>query len=73
MREKGQCSLRRTFSAPQSLIYTAVEFVGDTLVKANVIYRVLESNVENAEKKTGQRVVILESNYRWTPTRALKT
>ena len=64
--EKGQCTLRRTFSAPQSLIYTAVEFVGDTLVKTNVIYRVLESDVENAEKKTGQRVAILESNYRFS-------
>jgi hypothetical protein len=66
MGEKGQCSLRRTFSAPQSLIYTAVEFVGDTFVKTNVIYRVLESDVENVEKKTGQRVAILESNYRFS-------
>jgi hypothetical protein len=64
--EKGQCSLRRTFSAPQSLIYTAVEFVGDTFVKTNVIYRVLESDVENLKKKTGQRVAILESNYRFS-------
>jgi hypothetical protein len=66
MRERGQCSLRRTFSAPQSLIYTAVEFGGDTFVKTNVIYRVLESDVENAEKKTGQGVAILESNYRFS-------
>jgi hypothetical protein len=48
---KGQCSLRRTFSEPQSL---------------NVIYRVLASDVENVEKKTGQRVAILESNYRFS-------
>ena len=66
MREKGQCSLRRTFSAPQSLIYTAVEFVGDAFVKTNVIYRVLESDVENTEKETGQRSAILESNYRFS-------
>jgi hypothetical protein len=64
--EKGQCSLRRTFSAPQSLIYTAVEFVGDTFVRTNVIYRVLESDVENVEKKTGQRVAMLEINYRFS-------
>ena len=64
--EKGKCTLRRTFSAPQSLIYTAVEFVGDTFVKTNVIYRVLESDVENAEKKTGQTVAIAESNYRFS-------
>lgn len=64
--EKGQCSLRRTFSAPQSLIYTAVEFVGDTFVKTNVIYRVLKSDVENAEKKTGQSFAILDVNYRFS-------
>jgi hypothetical protein len=37
MGEKGQCSLRRTFSAPQSLIYTAVEFLGDTFVKTSLL------------------------------------
>jgi hypothetical protein len=66
IREKGQCTLRRTFSGPQSLIYTAVEFKGDAFVKTNVIYRVLESDVENAEKKTGQRVAIVDSNYRFS-------
>ena len=64
--EKGQCTLRRTFSAPQSLMYTAVKFVGDAFVKTNVIYRVLESDVESAEKKTGQRVAIAENNYRFS-------
>jgi hypothetical protein len=64
--EKGQCTLRRTFSGQQSLIYTAVEFTGDAFVKTNVIHRVLESDVENAEKKTGQRVAIVDSNYRFT-------
>jgi hypothetical protein len=64
--EKGQCTLRRTFSGPQSLIYTAVEFMGDAFVKTNVIYRVLASDVENAEKKTGQRVAIVDSNYRFS-------
>ena len=66
MAEKGRCSLRRTFFAPQSLIYTAVEFVGDTFVKTNVIYRVLQSDVERVGKKTGPRVAILESNYRFS-------
>ena len=58
MAKKGQCSLRRTFSAPQSLMYTTVKFVGDAFVKTNVIYRVLASDVENVEKKTGRRVAI---------------
>jgi hypothetical protein len=66
MAKKGQCSLRRTFSAQQSLIYTAVDFVGDTFVKTNVIYRLLESDVERTGKKTGPKVAILESNYRFS-------
>jgi hypothetical protein len=66
MAQKGQCSLRRTFSAPQSLIYSAVNFGGDTFVKINVIYRLLESNVERAGKQTGPKVAILESNYRFS-------
>jgi hypothetical protein len=47
-------------------MYTAVEFVGNTFVKTNVVYRVLKSDVENAEKKTARRVAILESNYRFS-------
>jgi hypothetical protein len=35
-------------------------------IGTNVIYRALESDVENVEKKTGQRVAILESNYRFS-------
>ena len=66
MAEKGKCSLRRTFSAPQSLIYSAVKFGGDSFVKTNVIYRLLESDVERAGKKTGPRVAIVESNYRFS-------
>ena len=66
MAAKGQCSLRRTFSAPQSLIYRAVEFVGDTFVKTNVIYRLLESDVERTGKNTRAKVAILESNYRFS-------
>ena len=64
--EKGRCTLRRAFSAPQSLMYKSVEFVGDAFVKTNVIYRVLESDVESAEKKTWQRVAIAEGNYRFS-------
>jgi hypothetical protein len=64
---KGQCSLRRTLSEPQSLIYTAVQFMGDNFVKTNVIYRVLASDVENVENEDGaEGFAILESNYRFS-------
>jgi hypothetical protein len=66
MAVKGQCSLRRTFSVPQSLTYTEVNFVGDTFVKTDVIYRLLESDVERVGKNTMPKVAILESNYRFS-------
>jgi hypothetical protein len=64
--KKGQCSLTRTFSPTQSLNYTAVNFVGDSFVKTNVIYRLLEEDAERVEKRTGPKVAILESNYRFS-------
>ncbi len=66
MAVKGQFSSKRTFSAPQSLDYTATSFVGDNFVKTNVIYRVLESDVEGVEKHMAPKVAILESNYRFS-------
>lgn len=65
MAEKGQISLSRTFSAPQSLSYTRVNFMGDPFVKTNVIYRLLESDVQRVGKKSGPEIAILENNYRF--------
>ena len=66
MAVKGQFSSKRTFSAPQSLDYTATNFVGDNFVKTNVIYRLLRSDVERVEKNTASKVAILERNYKFS-------
>jgi len=66
MAVKGQFSSKRTFSAPQSLDYTATSFVGDNFVKTNVIYRLLRSDVERVEKNTASKVALLERNYKFS-------
>src|SRR5690242_8774191 len=48
--QKGRYQLQRMFSAPRSLAFKAVNFVGDGFVKTNVIARMLQSEVENAQK-----------------------
>jgi hypothetical protein len=66
MKAKGQLRLRRTFSAPRSLSYTAVDFAGDTFVKTNVIYRLLKSEVKAVQDGEGQNRAISDSNYKFS-------
>jgi hypothetical protein len=61
--QRAEFSLKRTFSAPRSLAYTAVTFQGDTFVKNNIIVRILESDVDRVQKEDGLRVAIVENNY----------
>ena len=58
--------LKRTFSAPRSLAYTAETFQGDMFVKTNIIARFLQSDVDRVEKEDGLRVAIVESNYKFS-------
>lgn len=64
--QRAEFVLKRTFSAPQSLAYTAVTFQGDTFVKNNVIVRLLQSDVDRVQKKNGLTVAIVESNYKFS-------
>jgi hypothetical protein len=54
------------YSAPKSLAFKAVNFVGDGFVKTNVIARMLQSEVENAQKGTNADVAINSVNYKFT-------
>lgn len=66
MSKNGHLLLRRTFSAPRSLIYTGVTFVGDNFVKSNVIYRLLSADVERVQDETGRKQAILDNNYKFS-------
>ncbi len=64
-RQRGRLQVRRTFSAPKSLAFTAVGFVGDNFVKSNVIVRLLQSEVDHVEKGEGAQTAINAGNYKF--------
>jgi hypothetical protein len=64
--QKGRYQLQRMYSAPKSLAFKAVNFVGDGFVKTNVIARMLQSEVENAQKGTNADVAINSANYKFS-------
>jgi hypothetical protein len=61
--QKGQFCLIRSFSAPHSLAYTPLNFVGDSFIKNNVILRFLQSDVEHVQHSAN--LAILEDNYKF--------
>lgn len=64
--QRAEFLLKRTFSAPRSVAYTALTFQGDTFVKSNIIARVLQSDVDRVQKEDGLAVAIVESNYKFS-------
>ena len=64
--QRAEFAVKRTFSAPRSLAYTAVTFEGDRFVKNNIIVRLLQSDVDRVQKADGSTVAIVESNYKFS-------
>lgn len=63
--QKAQFCFVRWFSAPHSLVYSPLSFVGDSFIKNNVILRFVRSDVDHVQHSAG--VAILEENYKFTP------
>lgn len=63
--QKGRFRLKRAFTAPKSLVFKAVDFVGDGFVKTNVIARLLQSEVDYVEKGQAQSSAISAANYKF--------
>lgn len=63
--QHGRYELRRTFSAPKSLAYATVRFIGDSFVKTNIITRLLQSEVDHTEKGQGASIAIIDDNYKF--------
>jgi hypothetical protein len=61
--QTGQFCLIRSFSAPRSLAYIPLNFVGDSFVKNNVILRFLHSDVEHVQHSANP--AILKDNYKF--------
>jgi hypothetical protein len=62
--QKGQFCFIRSFSAPHSLVYSPLNFVGDSFIKNNVILRFVRSDVEHVQH--GDNLAILEANYKFS-------
>jgi hypothetical protein len=62
--QKGQFCFIRSFSAPYSLVYNPLTFVGDSFIKNNVILRFVRSDVEHVQHSAS--LAILEENYKFS-------
>jgi len=60
----GECDLQRFYSAPRSLEFKAVRFVGDGFVKSNVIIRLLQSEVDHVQKDDPAATALSDDNYK---------
>jgi hypothetical protein len=65
-RQKGEYELKRSYSAPGTVKFTPVKFVGDSFVKTNVLIRLLQSEVEHASKNDGSLTAISGANYKFS-------
>lgn len=65
-KQEGEYEVKRQFSAPKSLLFTALHFTGDTFVKANVITRLLQSEVEHVQKDDSSSMAFTAANYKFS-------
>ncbi len=63
--QKGTFELKRYYSAPKSLSFGALKFVGDNFVKTNIIVRLLQSEVDHVEKGHNDDIGINSRNYKF--------
>ncbi|MGZ5260368.1 MAG: hypothetical protein ACXWC0_22335 [Burkholderiales bacterium] len=62
----GQYRLKRLFSAPKSVAFKALDFVGDGFVKTNVIARLLQSEADHVQKDRPADTAITRDNYKFS-------
>lgn len=64
--QEGEYELQRNFSAPHTLLFKPIRFVGDKFVKSNVIVRLLQSEVDHVEKDDPALTAISPANYKFS-------
>lgn len=62
----GECDLERFYSAPHTLEFKSVRFVGDGFVKSNVILRLLQSEVDHVQKDDPAATALSDQNYKFS-------
>ena len=65
-KQQGEYEVKRHYSAPKSLLFTALRFTGDTFVKANVIVRLMQSEVDHVQKDDGRLMSVSGANYKFS-------
>src|SRR5882672_9845029 len=65
-RQQGEYEVKRQYAAPKSLLFTALRFTGDTFVKANVITRFMQSEVEHVQKDDSSAMAFTQANYKFS-------
>jgi hypothetical protein len=64
--ERGQFEVDRRYLAPKTLQFTPVHFTGDGFVKSNVIFRLLQSEVDQVQKHQPAQTAIDRQNYKFS-------
>ena len=65
-KQQGEYEVKRQYSAPKSLLFTALRFTGDAFVKTSVIARLLQSEVEHVQKDDSSSMAFTEANYKFS-------
>ncbi len=64
--QSGEYQLKRSYSAPRTLVFKALRFTGDNFVKSNIILRVLQSEVDHVQKDDPALTAISAANYKFS-------
>jgi hypothetical protein len=64
--QQGEFEVEREYSAPHTLLFKPVRFVGDKFVKSNIIARLLQSEVDHVEKDNLTETAISPANYKFS-------
>ena len=62
----GQYRLKRVYSAPKTVAFKTIQFVGDGFVKSNVIARLLQSEADHVQKDQPTDTAITKANYKFS-------
>ncbi len=65
-KQQGEYEVKREYYAPKSLLFTALRFTGDTFVKANVITRFMQSEVDHVQKDDSSTMAFTAANYKFS-------
>jgi hypothetical protein len=65
-KQQGEYEVKRQYSAPKTLLFTALHFTGDAFVKTSVITRLLQSEVDHVQKDDGPSMALSAANYKFS-------